>query len=116
MVGGGARRVNHEQQKALVRPFVEEEVKAAIKALNAEGARGLDGIPMVFYKEFWEFIRAEVMVTLEEFQQQTSNTEKINKSHIFILPKCQGVVREEDFRSISLSNSIYLIIAKVLAN
>ena len=42
--------------------------------------------------------------------------EKINKSHIFLLPKCQGALRVEDFRSISSSNSIYLIIAKVLAN
>ena len=41
---------------------------------------------------------------------------RINKSHLFLLPKRQGADRVEDFRPISLSNSIYLIIAKVLAN
>ena len=53
---------------------------------------------------------------LKEFQQGTGSMEKINELHLFLLPKCHGAVRVEDFRPISLSTSIYVIIAKVLAN
>ena len=39
---------------------------------------------------------------------------KINRSHLFLPQKRLGADRVEDFRPISLSNSIYLRIAKVL--
>ena len=42
--------------------------------------------------------------------------ERVNKSHLFLLTKCQGVVKVEDFQPISLSNCINLIIAKILTN
>ena len=54
--------------------------------------------------------------TLDEFRKGECSMERINRSHLFLLPKCEGAERAEDFRPISLSNSIYLIIAKVLAN
>ena len=108
--------LNQDQQAELVRPFSEEEVQAAMKGLNAEGAPGLDSLPVFFYSEYWGLVRSEVMATLEEFQHGTRDMMKINKSHLFFLPKCQGANRLKAFRPISLSNSIYLIILKVLAN
>ena len=42
--------------------------------------------------------------------------EKINKSYLFMLPKRQGAESINDYLPIALSNSIYLIMAKVLAN
>ena len=55
------------------------------------------------------------MAILEEFCLGNYDKERIKKSHIFLLQKCQGAV-EVDFHPMSLSNSIYLIITKVLAN
>ena len=54
--------------------------------------------------------------TLDVFRRGASNVEKMNRPHIFFLPKCQGDIKVENFRPISLSNSIFLVIAKVLAN
>ena len=51
-----------------------------------------------------------------EFRWGNCGMERINKSHLFLIRKHQGADRVEDFCPISLSNSIYLIIAKVLAN
>ena len=70
----------------------------------------------VFYSEFWGLVSFDVMVMIEEFQYRTGDMTKINKSHLFLLLKRQGAYRVENFHSISLSNSIYLIIAKVLGN
>ena len=40
----------------------------------------------------------------------------LNRAYIVLILKVQGAERIGDFRPISLSNSFYLIIAKVLAN
>ena len=56
------------------------------------------------------------MATLEEFQHRIGDKAKINKSRLFLQPKCQGANRVENFRPISLSNLIYHIIAMLLAN
>ena len=100
----------------MVRPFTVEEVQAALAGLNGECSPGLDGLPVLFYKEFWTLVKGDVMATLEELRSPEANMEKINKSYLFMLPKRQGAESVNDYRSISLSNSIYLIMANVLAN
>ena len=57
--------------------------------------------PCVFYSEFWGLVRSEVMAMLEEFQHGKGNMTKINRSHLFLLLKSQGVNGVEDFRPIS---------------
>ena len=56
------------------------------------------------------------MPTLGELRSPQANMEKINKSFLFLLPKRQGAENVGDYRPLSLSNTIYLIVAKVLAN
>ena len=91
-------------------------MRAAIHGLNAEGARGPDGIPIFFYKDCWAKVGPEVMALMKEFHSSTCRMDHINRAYITLMPKTLGAERVGDFRPISLSNSIYLIIAKVLAN
>ena len=44
--------LNQDQQAELVRPFLEEEVQAANKGLDAEGALGFDDLSMFFIANF----------------------------------------------------------------
>ena len=53
---------------------------------------------------------------MEEFHAGRCQMESLNKVHLVLLSKSAGAEHIGDFRSISLSNSIYLIITKVLAN
>ena len=114
--GRGASQLTTVQRDALIRPFTVEEVYSAIAGLNGEGAPGPDGLPVFFYKEFWALVKGDVMATMEELRSPQANMERINKSYLFMLPKRQGAESVNDYRPISLSNSIYLIVAKVLAN
>ena len=88
----------------------------AIRGLNSEGAPGPDGIPVFFYTECWAKVRPDVMATIEEFRAGRCNMDRLNRAYIVLILKVQGAERIGDFQPISLSNSIYLIIAKVLAN
>ena len=114
--GAGASTLSSHQQQKLMGPFLEDEVRAAICGLNAEGAPGPDGIPVFFYKDCWARVGPDVMALMEEFYAGTCRMDRINRAYITLLPKISGAERVGDFRPISLSNSIYLIIAKVLAN
>ena len=99
-----------------MRPFSKEEVQAAIKGLNGEGSPGPHGIPLFFYRDFLDLVGLDVLAMIEEFRRENCGMERIKKSHLFLFPKHHGTDRVEDFCLISLSNSIFLIIAKVLAN
>ena len=53
---------------------------------------------------------------IEDFRVGRCDMDRLNKAYIILLSKVEGAELIGDFRPISLSNSIYLIIAKVLAN
>ena len=53
---------------------------------------------------------------MEEFHAGKCQMESLNKVYLVVLPKTARAEHIGDFWPISLSNSIYLIIAKVLAN
>ena len=71
---------------------------------------------MFFYKDCWDTVGHEVMAALEDFRAGRCNMDRLNTAFIVLLPKVKGAEQIGDFRPISLSNSLYLIFAKVLAN
>ena len=78
------------QQQQLILPFLEDEVIAAVRGLNSEGAPGPDGIPVFFYKDCWDTVRHEVMVALEDFRAGRCHMDRIKRAYIVLLPKGQG--------------------------
>ena len=112
----GASVLTSCQQQQLILPFSEDEVIAAVRGLNGEGAPRSDDIPVFFYKDCWDTVRHEVMAALEDFRTRRCHMERLNRAYIVLLPKVQGEEQIGDFRPISLSNSLYLIFGKVLAN
>ena len=116
VAGYDASLLTPGQQQQLILPFSEDEELKAVRGLNSEGARGLDDIPVFFYKDCWDTVRHNVMAALEDFKAGRCHMDRLNKAYIVLLPKVQGAEQIGDFRLISLSNSLYLIFAKVLAN
>ena len=45
--------VDDSMNVALSKPFVREEVEVAIKQMVPLKASGLDGMPPIFYQNFW---------------------------------------------------------------
>ena len=87
-----------------------------MQGLINKGGLGQDGVPVFFYKEFWDMVGQDVMAALEDFRAGRCQMDRLNKACIMLLPKVQGAEHISDFRPISLSNFLYLIFAKVLAN
>ena len=87
-----------------------------MQGLNSEGAPGPDNIMVFLYKDCWDTVRHKVMAALEDFRTSRCQMDRLNKAYIVLLPKVQGAEQIGDFCPISLSSSLYLIFAKVLAN
>ena len=64
----------------------------------------------------WDMITPELMHLMDNVYTGQCQMERLNKVYIVLLPMIPGAESIGDFRPIALSNSVYLIIAKVLAN
>ena len=71
----GAQLVSAEANAALVAPFSEDEVLAAIKCMNPSSAPGPDGLLVSFFKTFWQTVKPEVMALFDEFFTGTMDLE-----------------------------------------
>lgn len=47
------RRITHEMNQALTREFTDAEIKQALDSIGDLKAPGEDGMPALFYKQYW---------------------------------------------------------------
>lgn len=108
--------VTEEHNEELLRPLAIEEVTEAMKQLPAGKAPGVDSIPSEFYQELWEDIESDVFNFVSESINQCFLEDELNMSKIALLPKSEDRLRIQNYRPISLLNTLYKIVAKVYAN
>ena len=100
----------------LLRPLTMLEVSDAMKQLQAGKAPGVDTIPAEFYQELWDNIDGDIFNFVSETISQASIAEELNISKIALLPKFEDRLRIQNYRPISLLNTLYKVVAKVYAN
>ena len=108
--------VSEEQNAELLEPITVEEVAEAMKQLPKGKAPGIDTIPVEFYQELWDDIEFDIFNFAAETISQAHISETLNISKIALLPKSEDRSRIQNFRPISLLNTLYKVIAKVYAN
>ena len=96
--------------------FTEEEVLATVSGLNDDKAPGPDGFPIAFWSFNWDFVKDEVMGFFKDFFQNDQFVKSLNATFFVLVPKGSTVEDLKDLRPISLVDSLYKILSKVLAN
>nr|CAD1818474.1 unnamed protein product [Ananas comosus var. bracteatus] len=71
---------------------------------------------MLFYKRFWDLLKADIMAVFNTFYNGTADLDLINTSWLCLIPKKNDAILANDFRRISLVHSITKLISKVLAS
>lgn len=110
------QRVSTSENAALIAPFSEDEVWAAIKAMNPASAPGPDGLPMKFFQTFWDVIKPEVMALFKEFYVGSIDLSRLNFGNVTLIPQVAGASDIRQFRPITVINVIFRILAKGYAN
>lgn len=91
----------------LVKPFSLEEIKDVVWNCDGDKSPGPDGFNFTFFKKFWESIKDELKVVVEEFHSNESLPKGVCSSFVALIPKRENPHRLNDFRSISLIGSIH---------
>ena len=79
-------------------------------------APGPDGMPPLFYQNYWNLVGTDVSQPVLSFHNSASLPQHLNHTFITPVPKVNNPELVSDFRPISLCNVLYKIFSKVLAN
>ncbi|XP_019170561.1 PREDICTED: uncharacterized protein LOC109166130 [Ipomoea nil] len=109
-------RVTLEQNMMLDRPFETDEVKEALFSMYPDKAPGPDGLNPGFYQQFWEIVGGDVSDFIMNALNSCEFPEGLNDTNIVLIPKKEMPETVADLRPIALSNVIYRVMAKMIAN
>ena len=79
-------------------------------------ALGLDGMPLFFYKSYWNIVGSDVIDATLSVLNSGIMPPNINHTFITLIPKTKSPTSPKDFYPISLCNVMYKIISKTIAN
>ena len=109
-------RITKVEVASLEGPLTEEEVKATLTKLNGDKAPGPDSFTTAFWQHCWDIVKEEVLLMFKDFHEKARFVRSLNSTFIVLVPNKGGAEDIKDFRPIILVNSLYKLIAKVLAN
>ena len=96
--------------------FTIEEVEVALKQMAPLKSPGPDGMPPLFYQNYWSLIRSNVTLSILHYLNNGVLSQSFYHSFITLIPEVKNLEYVTKFRPISLSNVLYRIFSKVLAN
>ncbi|TYK01569.1 LINE-1 retrotransposable element ORF2 protein [Cucumis melo var. makuwa] len=71
---------------------------------------------MAFYKKFWHLLKSDILTLCRNFHSKASINKAMNNTFIALIAKISSSESPTNYRPISLTTSIYEIIAKMLAD
>ncbi|XP_020673098.2 uncharacterized protein LOC110092773 [Dendrobium catenatum] len=107
----------HDNLKGEMEAEVTElEIRQAIFSMGENRSPGLDGITVSFLKFYWEIIKVDVIRAILHFFESNSMCDSWKDTLVVLIPKVDNANSPSKFRPISLCQSFYKVVAKVLIN
>ena len=100
----------------LIKEFSKDEILTALKQMHQTKALGPDGMSTIFFHKYWDIVGNGVTNMALNVLNSNMPISEINKTNIAFILKTKSPTKMTEFKSISLSNVAYKIIAKVLYN
>ncbi|GAU20544.1 hypothetical protein TSUD_131020 [Trifolium subterraneum] len=110
------KTISTDNSADLIKPFLMDEIKAAVWDCDSFKCPGPDGVNIGFFKDFWDLLKVDLLNFFAEFHRNGVLTKGLNSTFIALIPKVDCPQKVSEFRPISLVSSVYKILAKVLAN
>ena len=99
----------------LEQPITAEELYDALKSGGPNKAPGSDGISREFYIRLWDTIREDMLVVMNQMYIHKSMTRRQQHGIIVSLPKDKGDITPGGYRPITLMNTDYKLLARIMA-
>lgn len=108
--------ISQDQATAMTRDVTHDEIRDVCFSLHSNKAPGPDGFNAHFFKKTWDIIGRDVIGAVLEFFHTGHLLKEINATILALVPKVQNPTLMKDFRPIACCNTLYKIIAKIIAN
>ena len=92
----------------------EEEIRAAVWALKPFKAPGPDGLHAGFFQKFWPTVGSSVIEEVRKIFEDRKVSEALNRTLIVLIPKIQGPETLGNYGPISLCNTVYKVVTKII--
>jgi len=100
----------------LMEPISLEELKTAISQGKPNKAPGVDGIGLEFHRIGWNIVQTELLQIMNSmYSKEPLMTHKV-RGLMMCIPKKPNHTRIAHYRPLTLLNSDYKILARVIAN
>ena len=96
--------------------MTRKEVEVSLWSVKPFKAPCPDGYHAGFYQRNWHIVKDSVVKLVAKIFESRSMPSHLNKTLITLIPKCPGADCLSLFRPISLCNTIYKLVTKVLVN
>jgi len=87
-------------------PFLEEVIRQAIFCSYADGVRGSDGFPFLFYLKLWDLIKKDFIAMVRAFERNELDIARVN----------YVMLTFEEIQTCALFNCSFKIFSKTLNN
>eukprot|EP00253_Pinus_taeda_P025043 PITA_25043 len=108
--------VSSDDNDTLLSPVSEEEISNIVWPMEPDKAPGPDGFSIHFYRICWELIKSDLLRMVQDFMRKAKVGGGMNSTFLALIPKEANPSLFDRYRPISLCNSSYKIVAKLLAN
>jgi hypothetical protein len=106
--------LSQDEVEQLAAPITQEEVRCAVFNMHPWKAPGADGFPAGFYQKSWDTVGVNVKKFVEKVWNEPSAISEVNHTDICLIPKVSQPEFIKQFRPISLCNTSYKIVSKVV--
>lgn len=115
LLAGIPNMVPEDINQDLIKPIHEQEIKEAVWNLQIDKAPGPDGFTSNFYRATWSIIKDDLKCMLNWTRKKYKIGGATNSSFLALIPKDKAPNSLSCFRPISLCNTSYKILSKILA-
>ena len=103
-----------EERIQVSREISIQEVKECLWSLKPFKAPGPDGLHTGFFQAYWNIVGSSVFEEVKEILRCGSMPDHLNETLITLISKCPGAATLGSFRPISLCNTIYKVVTKMI--
>ena len=109
-----ASKVSDQEAFSLTAQVDAKDVKMSLWSLKAFKAPGPDGLYLGFFPKCWPTVGDLVVNEVRQIFSSGKMSEYLNRTLIFFIPKYIGPETPNQFRPISLCNTVYKIVTKII--
>ena len=111
-----APRISDAKALILLSPVTTRNVKDSLWSFKPFKAPGPNGLHPRFFQRCWPQVGESIVKEVCQIFSSGRMPEYLNKTLIALIPKCNGPKTLNQFRPISLCNTVYKIVTKIIVN